>query len=331
MHGHAPQHSRRAPGARRDARRRRRVRPPRPLARAVPAGRRRRWSVPGTTRRSSPCPAAEVLLCTDVLVDGRHFRRDWATATDIGHRAAAQSLSDVNAMGGRATAVTVGPGGPRRPRRRLGARAVRRHRGGVRARSAPRWSAGTSPARHPGDLDDRARLRLRPGGTPLGRTTGRRRRDVRAAGLGGRGPGRARSRLPLAAGAGGGLPPARGALRRRCRGAGPGRHRDDRRLRRPARRRRARGRRERGGRSTCAATRSRSTSRCRPWRLPWAPTRSASSSPAATTTPSWPPSRRSRPARPLDRRRHRHRALRAGPAVTVDGAAYDGETGFRHF
>src|SRR4051794_3779967 len=53
-----------------------------------------------------------VLVCTDVLVDGRHFRRDWATAQDIGHRAAAQSLSDINAMGGRATAVTVGLAAP---------------------------------------------------------------------------------------------------------------------------------------------------------------------------------------------------------------------------
>ncbi len=50
----------------------------------------------------------QVVLTTDVLVEGRHFRRDWAEASDIGARAAAQSLSDVNAMGGRATALTVG-------------------------------------------------------------------------------------------------------------------------------------------------------------------------------------------------------------------------------
>jgi thiamine-monophosphate kinase len=56
--------------------------------------------------------SGRVLVCTDVLVDGRHFRRDWATARDIGHRAAAQSLSDVNAMGGRATALTVGLAAP---------------------------------------------------------------------------------------------------------------------------------------------------------------------------------------------------------------------------
>ena len=49
-----------------------------------------------------------VVMTTDVLVEGRHFRRDWAGAADIGARAAAQSLSDVNAMGGRTTALTVG-------------------------------------------------------------------------------------------------------------------------------------------------------------------------------------------------------------------------------
>ncbi len=53
-----------------------------------------------------------VVVSTDVLVDGRHFRRDWASAADIGHRSAGQSLSDLNAMGGRATAVTVGVAAP---------------------------------------------------------------------------------------------------------------------------------------------------------------------------------------------------------------------------
>lgn len=52
------------------------------------------------------------VISTDVLVEGRHFRRDWAPAPDIGHRAAAQSLSDLNAMGGRATAVTIGVAAP---------------------------------------------------------------------------------------------------------------------------------------------------------------------------------------------------------------------------
>jgi thiamine-monophosphate kinase len=49
-----------------------------------------------------------VVVSTDLLVEGRHFRRDWASANDIGHRAAAANLSDVNAMGGRAHSLTIG-------------------------------------------------------------------------------------------------------------------------------------------------------------------------------------------------------------------------------
>jgi thiamine-monophosphate kinase len=63
---------------------------------------------PGDDAAEVLVPGGRVLVATDVLVEGRHFRRDWATAGDIGHRAAAQSLSDLNAMGGRASAVTVG-------------------------------------------------------------------------------------------------------------------------------------------------------------------------------------------------------------------------------
>ena len=54
-----------------------------------------------------------VVVSTDVLVEGNHFRRDWVPATDIGHRAAAANLSDINAMGGRAHSLTVGLAAPR--------------------------------------------------------------------------------------------------------------------------------------------------------------------------------------------------------------------------
>ncbi len=53
-----------------------------------------------------------VVVSTDLMVEGRHFRRDWATAEDVGHRAAAQNLSDINAMGGRATSLTIGLAAP---------------------------------------------------------------------------------------------------------------------------------------------------------------------------------------------------------------------------
>ncbi|MEV6298593.1 thiamine-phosphate kinase [Actinoplanes sp. NPDC051861] len=48
-----------------------------------------------------------VVASTDVLVEGRHFRRDWCGPTDIGHRAAAANLADIAAMGATPTALLV--------------------------------------------------------------------------------------------------------------------------------------------------------------------------------------------------------------------------------
>ena len=67
---------------------------------------------PGDDAALVSFPEGRVVVSTDLLVDGRHFRRDWASALDIGHKAAAQNLSDINAMGGRATALTVGLAAP---------------------------------------------------------------------------------------------------------------------------------------------------------------------------------------------------------------------------
>jgi len=53
-----------------------------------------------------------VVVSTDLMVEGRHFRRDWASAQDVGHRAAAQNLSDINAMGGAGTHLTIGLAAP---------------------------------------------------------------------------------------------------------------------------------------------------------------------------------------------------------------------------
>jgi thiamine-monophosphate kinase len=53
-----------------------------------------------------------VVVTTDLLVEGTHFRRDWSDAYDIGRKSAAQNLADVAAMGARPTALLIGLGAP---------------------------------------------------------------------------------------------------------------------------------------------------------------------------------------------------------------------------
>jgi thiamine-monophosphate kinase len=53
-----------------------------------------------------------VVVSTDMLVEGRHFRLDWSTPHDVGRKAIAQNAADIEAMGGRATAFVVGFGAP---------------------------------------------------------------------------------------------------------------------------------------------------------------------------------------------------------------------------
>ena len=57
-------------------------------------------------------PDSRVVATTDLLVEGRHFRRDWSGAADIGAKAAAQNLADVAAMGAVPVALLVGFAAP---------------------------------------------------------------------------------------------------------------------------------------------------------------------------------------------------------------------------
>ena len=52
-------------------------------------------------------PDGRVVATTDMLLQGRHFRLDWSTGTDVGHKAAARSLADIAAMGATPTALLV--------------------------------------------------------------------------------------------------------------------------------------------------------------------------------------------------------------------------------
>lgn len=48
------------------------------------------------------------VVSTDLLVEGRHFRRDWSGGYDVGRRAAAANLADIAAMGAVPTGIVVG-------------------------------------------------------------------------------------------------------------------------------------------------------------------------------------------------------------------------------
>ena len=57
-------------------------------------------------------PDGRVVASTDFLIEGRHFRRDWSSAADIGRKAAARSLIDIAAMGAVPTGLLVALAAP---------------------------------------------------------------------------------------------------------------------------------------------------------------------------------------------------------------------------
>jgi thiamine-monophosphate kinase len=67
---------------------------------------------PGDDAAVIRAPDARVVASTDTLIEGRHFRRDWSGPGDIGHRAAAEAMADIAAMGAVPTGVLVGLGCP---------------------------------------------------------------------------------------------------------------------------------------------------------------------------------------------------------------------------
>lgn len=63
---------------------------------------------PGDDAAVLATPDGRVVVSTDLLVAGRHFRLDWSSGSDVGWRAAVQNLSDIAAMGARPIALVVG-------------------------------------------------------------------------------------------------------------------------------------------------------------------------------------------------------------------------------
>lgn len=52
-------------------------------------------------------PNSQVVATTDMLVEGRHFRRDWSTPEEVGKKAIVQNFADIEAMGARAVAALL--------------------------------------------------------------------------------------------------------------------------------------------------------------------------------------------------------------------------------
>lgn len=76
-------------------------------------GRRRRALVgPGDDAAVLAAPDGRVVVSTDMLVEGKHFRLDWATPHDVGRKAIAQNAADVEVMGAAPTGFVVGFGAP---------------------------------------------------------------------------------------------------------------------------------------------------------------------------------------------------------------------------
>jgi thiamine-monophosphate kinase len=106
------------------------------------------------------------VVSTDMLVEGRHFRRDWSAPHDVGRKAIAQNAADIEAMGARTTGFVVAFGAPSETpasqvlevadgmwheARRLGAGIV-----GGDLVSAPQWVISVTVL---GDLDGREPVR----------------------------------------------------------------------------------------------------------------------------------------------------------------------------
>lgn len=67
---------------------------------------------PGDDAAVLDAPDGRIVVSTDMLVEGRHFRLDWSTPEQVGRKAVAQNAADIESMGAGVTAFVVAFGAP---------------------------------------------------------------------------------------------------------------------------------------------------------------------------------------------------------------------------
>lgn len=67
---------------------------------------------PGDDAAVVAMPDGRVVVTTDMLVEGRHFRLDWSTPQEVGRKAIAQNAADIESMGAHSCAFVVAFGAP---------------------------------------------------------------------------------------------------------------------------------------------------------------------------------------------------------------------------
>jgi len=67
---------------------------------------------PGDDAAVLRAPDGRVVVTTDMLVEGRHFRLDWSAPHEIGRKAIAQNAADIEAMGATPTGYVAAVGVP---------------------------------------------------------------------------------------------------------------------------------------------------------------------------------------------------------------------------
>jgi len=134
------------------------------------AGRRQPESVqlgPGDDAAVLGVTDSRVVVSTDMLVEGNHFRLDWSSPHDVGRKAIAQNAADIEAMGATTTAFVVSFGAPGDTQTRLAVELADGmwHEAGLLGAgivggdlvSAPQWVISVTAM---GDLAGHAAIRL---------------------------------------------------------------------------------------------------------------------------------------------------------------------------